>query len=137
MHKPGIRPVLFLYVVLYDGYAYMFSQLIAQIHAGITPDVMGWFVTAITITYSVIGLPAQIYKNWKRKSLEGFSNILCVLVFFTFWGWFLYGIIQSDNYIIIANAPGAVAVTVLLFQMFLYRKNPVRISAGTSAKNTL
>lgn len=83
--------------------------------------IMGWVVMTVTIVYSVIGLSSQILENWRRGTTEGFSGIFCVLLFITFWSWLVYGIVKRDKYIIIANAPGTIAVCILMSQFIFYR----------------
>lgn len=69
-----------------------------------------------------IGLPLQILKNWKRKSVEGLSLTFWVIVYTNTWFWVLYAVSKdkTDWYLIVANMPGLVFVSVLLGQFVWY-----------------
>ncbi len=90
-------------------------------------DIAGFVAFLITVIYTCLGLPVQIRKNYISKSTAGLSLITMVLLFFTFSSWVAYGLIKSERdwYIVGSNFPGAVFVTIILYQFFLYRRrNP-------------
>ena len=88
-------------------------------------DVMGWIATIVTITYTSYGLPVQFYKNYKKKSTEGLSLSMIIMMFMTFLSWVIYAAMKSppDYYIMVCNFIGAVGVFFILIQFWLYR-NP-------------
>ena len=90
-----------------------------------TETIFGFLATATGITVASVGLPIQLLKNYKRKSVEGLSLVFWVLAYINGWCWFTYAIVkmQPDIYLIIANIPGLTFMTILLTQFVVYSKN--------------
>ena len=84
-------------------------------------DIVGWIALVVTLTYTAFGLPVQIRKNWSKKSTEGLSLFMTVLLLGTFSSWVVYSALKSDWYILIPNAVGAVGALVILGQFVAYR----------------
>ena len=82
---------------------------------------IGFAAFLITVSYTVIGLPAQIYGNYLQQSMNGQSLFMNVLLFLTFSSWVAYGIKKQDWYILGSNAPGALCIAVVLWQFWSYR----------------
>lgn len=82
----------------------------------------GALAALVSLISIVIGLPAQIYKNFCRKNCEGLSLSLPLTGFFAFSIWWLYGCLKPDYFLIASQFPGAVLMSVILFQFFIYRK---------------
>lgn len=84
-----------------------------------------------------IGLPMQIYKNWRRQSVEGLSLTFWVIVYTNVWFWILYAISKdkTDWYLIVANLPGLFFISVLLGQFAWYGKCMAKMSAGPKAED--
>ena len=80
---------------------------------------LGLIVSSLVLF--VIGLPVQIYKNFKRKSVEGISLPLFLLYFSAYVIWLWYGIRISEWPIIIPNIPAIIASGLLLTQFITYR----------------
>lgn len=69
-----------------------------------------------------IGLPMQIYKNWQRKSVAGLSLTFWLILYTNGWFWLLYAFSKekTDWYLVVANMPGLVFVSILLGQFTWY-----------------
>jgi uncharacterized protein with PQ loop repeat len=89
-------------------------------------DFFGTAATVMGIIVAIVGLPAQIIKNYKNKSTKGLSISFWLLAYINCWLWLTYGSTMDipDLYIIIANIPFLFFTSIILFQFFLYRKNP-------------
>ena len=86
-------------------------------------DIMGFTALIVTIVYTGLGLPVQIYKNFKSKSTHGLSLSMMVLLLITFLTWVVYAAVKTppDFYIIISNSIGFFSVAVILWQFYIYR----------------
>ncbi len=88
-----------------------------------TINIVGITASIISVIYTGLGMPVQIYKNYSSKSTAGLSLSMMILLFMTLISWVVYGILKSDWYIIIPNFIGSLSVTVIFIQFWLYRKN--------------
>ncbi len=86
-------------------------------------SIIGTFAVIASLTIIVIGLPAQIYKNYKRKSCDGIAPSLIYSACCTYTLWGLYGWTKPDWFLVIAQTPGSILALILLLQLFRYRKN--------------
>jgi uncharacterized protein with PQ loop repeat len=89
-------------------------------------DVFGFCATIVSLVIILIGLPAQIYKNYKRRSVEGLSKTLFTGTVFSYLFWCLYAWTKGDAYLAWSQTPGLVLVCVLFSQFFLYGKRAER-----------
>jgi uncharacterized protein with PQ loop repeat len=87
-------------------------------------DIMGWIATIITIAYTSYGLPVQFFRNYKKKSTEGLSLSMIIMMFLTFLSWVIYAAMKSppDRYIMVCNFIGAVGAFIILIQFWIYRE---------------
>lgn len=88
-------------------------------------EIIGWAAVAITLAYTLLGLPMQILKNHRTQSTGGLSLLMIGLLFVTFIMWVAYGVARNDIIIIIPNTVGTLCVSVLLAQFWRYRDAPV------------
>jgi uncharacterized protein with PQ loop repeat len=86
--------------------------------------VVGWIAFAVTVVYTVLGLPVQIRKNSLNKSTAGLSLFMSSALLCTFSVWVVYGMVKDprDWYIVGSNSPGVACMSFLLFQFWKYRK---------------
>jgi len=93
-------------------------------------DIVGWLALIVTLIYTCLGLPVQIYKNYKRKSTEGVSLFLIFFCGCTFLLWSIYALIKDpkDWYIFGSNFPGFIFTTGLLSQFWFYRYKEINKS---------
>ena len=96
-----------------------------------TIDMVGITASIISVIYTGLGMPVQIYKNYSVKSTSGLSLSMMVLLFMTLISWVVYGILKNDWYIIIPNFIGSLSVTVIFIQFWLYRKTEKIILKNT------
>jgi len=82
----------------------------------------GTAATVASLAIVLIGLPAQIVKNYRRKSCEGLAPPLIYSACCTYTLWGLYGWIKPDWFLAAAQTPGCVLAYVLLFQLLHYGK---------------
>jgi len=85
-------------------------------------SIMGVAACSACIAIALVGLPIQVYKNYKRKSVKGLSLVFWVLCYVNGWLWVGYGYSKSiiDWYMIAANIPGIFIVSFLFFQFYIY-----------------
>ena len=83
---------------------------------------IGILATLASLVITLIGFPAQILRNYRRKSCDGLapSLIYSACVSYTLWG--IYGWTKPDVFIIISQTSGGVLSFIVLFQLFHYRK---------------
>jgi uncharacterized protein with PQ loop repeat len=84
---------------------------------------LGLGVIISSLILFAIGLPVQIYKNFRRKSVEGLSLPLFLLYFSAYVVWLWYGLRIGELPIIIPNTLAAPLALILLSQFIIYRKN--------------
>ena len=84
---------------------------------------VGLIAFIVTLTYTCLGIPMQIHKNFKQKSVTGLSLFMTVLLLVVFISWCVYAVLKRDWYILGSNAPGVVCVTIILGQFWNYRKD--------------
>ena len=84
-----------------------------------TVEAVGLIATGVTLIYLGLGLPAQIIKNYKGKSVEGLSKFLYIALFLTAVSWITYAILKPDYYILVSNIPGVIAGGIILIQFCL------------------
>jgi MtN3 and saliva related transmembrane protein len=86
---------------------------------------LAWILTPITtVVGSLMSLAyvPQIYKIWKRKSVEDISIILFTILFAGIMIWLLYGLSINNTPLIIANAIGLVSTGGIIILWFKYKK---------------
>lgn len=86
--------------------------------------ILGFIATTTGITVASVGLPIQLLKNYKRKSVEGLSLVFWVLAYINGWCWLSYASLKvhPDFFMIIANIPGLFFLTVLFLQFYIYTR---------------
>ncbi len=87
--------------------------------------VIGTIATIASLAIVTVGLPAQIFKNYRRKSCDGLAPSLIYSACCTYTLWSIYGWTKPDWFLVVAQTPGCVLAFILLFQLFLYRKRPI------------
>ena len=85
-----------------------------------TIEVLGWIAFLITLVFTCVGLPVQIYRNHATKSV-GFAIPMIFLQLLTFSSWVIYGLSKNDWYIVGSNFPGAIGILIILCQCWIYR----------------
>ena len=87
-------------------------------------SMLGFLATATGITVASVGLPMQLIKNYKRKSVEGLSLVFWILAYINGWCWVAYASVKvkPDFFLIIANIPGLFFLTILFLQFYIYTK---------------
>mgnify|MGYP001577386393 CR=1 FL=1 len=68
----------------------------------------------------LVGLPLQIYKNYKNKSCAGISLPLICIFFYNYICWTSYAWTKPDHVLALAQTPGVVMVVILLAQGLYY-----------------
>ena len=78
-----------------------------------------------TISYTCLGIPVQIVKNYKRQSTQGVSLFMITFMSLTLLLWSTYAWLKipADFFIIGSNIPGFLFSLVLIAQFWIYRKN--------------
>ena len=85
-------------------------------------SVIGVLATIASLMIVVLGLPAQIIQNYRRKSCDGLAPSLIYAACCTYTLWSVYGWTKPDWFLAISQTPGCVLAFVLLVQLIIYRK---------------
>ena len=84
-------------------------------------------IKIITVILSLIvtgmGLTAQVYKNYLRKSTEGLSAFYFTILAISYSFWSFYGFTQQDLVLIIPMTLGAFVSWIVVSQFFFYKKS--------------
>lgn len=86
--------------------------------------IFGSIAMLASLAIVFIGLPQQIYKNYKSKSTGGLASILFIMACITYTFWSLHGWFYEPDinwFLVIAQTPGSVLAFILLIQMIKYR----------------
>jgi uncharacterized protein with PQ loop repeat len=59
-------------------------------------------------------------KNYRRKSVEGVSRAFYLLSFISYGVWTLYGALQKDLVVVLAQGLGVLATGAVVYQIILY-----------------
>ncbi len=72
----------------------------------------------------LIGLSSQVWNNYKRKSVEGFSPHFFFSIYVLYILWMIYGLSKPkiDYYIVVPNMFAVVIGAVFVYQLIVYRK---------------
>lgn len=89
-------------------------------------SILGNLAMISSLAIVIIGLPAQIWSNYKRKSTEGLSPFLIYAAVVTYTLWSSYAWCKPDWYMVRAYTPGCLLSLILLFQYFYYKKKKRR-----------
>lgn len=81
--------------------------------------IIGIVAVIASWTIIVMGFPAQIYSNFRRKTC-GLAPPLVYSVSFTYTMWSLYGWLRPDFFLALSQTPGLVLALVVLFQLQYY-----------------
>lgn len=83
-------------------------------------------IKIITVILSLVvtgmGLTAQVYKNYLRKSIEGLSFFYFTVLAISYSFWSLYGFMQKDLVLIIPMTLGAFVSWIVVLQFLFYKK---------------
>ena len=85
-------------------------------------NLIGILAVTASLTIVLLGLPAQIVKNYRRKSCDGLAPSLIYSSVCTYALWSIYGWTKPDWFLMVAQTPGCILTLILLFQLFHYRK---------------
>jgi uncharacterized protein with PQ loop repeat len=88
----------------------------------IITNIIGLAATIVSLTIVFVGLPQQIYKNWKNKNCKGLATSLIFAAFGTYTLWSLYGWMKPELFLAISQTPGSIFALILVIQFFLYKK---------------
>ncbi len=89
---------------------------------GDSMPIIGVIATVASLTIVLVGLPAQIIRNYRRKSCDGLAPSLVYAACCTYTLWSLYGWTKPDWFLAVSQTPGCVMSLILLFQLIRYRK---------------
>jgi uncharacterized protein with PQ loop repeat len=73
----------------------------------------------------LVGLTAQAWGNYKRKSVEGLSLHFLISIYVLYFFWFVYGLVKPgiDLYLVVPNSFALLIGAILFWQVFIYRKS--------------
>jgi uncharacterized protein with PQ loop repeat len=83
-------------------------------------------ILAVTSSFYaiLIGLTSQVWKNYKRKSVDGFSPHFFFSVYVLYVLWMSYGLAKPgiDYYLVVPNMFAVLIGAVFIYQFVAYRK---------------
>lgn len=85
-------------------------------------SVIGTLAMLASLVIIVLGIPAQIIKNYRRKNCDGLAPSLIYSACCTYILWTIYAWMKPDWFLVVAQTPGCALSLVLLFQLLYYRK---------------
>ncbi|MEO0479282.1 MAG: SemiSWEET family transporter [Planctomycetota bacterium] len=100
-----------------------------------TEVVLGTLATAAMLTYTLLGLPAQVRRNHVRRSTGDLSGFTYALSFLAFALFSAYGIVKGDRFVTLSNVPGTILAGIILGQILFYRRRSKAAAAGVSAED--
>lgn len=86
-------------------------------------QISGWVAFVVTVVYMALGLPSQIARNRRRRSVEGQSLLMFALMNLTGVSWVVYAALQQtvDWYIAASNTTGVAFSSIILYQFWAFR----------------
>lgn len=85
--------------------------------------IVGFLTVFFGILVKIIGFPDQIRKNFQRKSTKGLSTTFFVLAFISYILWTIHGFLKHDAVLVLGQGVGVLTTTVIIYQIFIFRKN--------------
>lgn len=83
--------------------------------------IIGTLTVIVSLLAKVLGQPAQIRKNFKRKSTEGLSTMMIVIAWSSYLLWTIHGILKQDWVLIFGQSLGVLTMGIVLTQIIIYR----------------
>lgn len=83
--------------------------------------IVGMLAVAVTLLGTAGGYASQVWKNYRNKSTEGLSWFTFASLLVSHSVWFAYGVLGGDWFLIIANVPGVVCMTIIQLQWWWYK----------------
>ena len=84
-------------------------------------SIAGMFAVVVTLLGTTGGYASQVWKTYKKKSTEGLSWSFCVTLLLSHFAWFAFGVLDGNWFLIIANIPGVVCMTMIQLQWWWYK----------------
>ncbi len=81
---------------------------------------LGVITVVLSVTFMLLGLPAQIWQIWNTKSVAGISVFSFALLATQCSFWIAYGIQKKDKNVMIPNLFGAIFSTVIVVEYFIF-----------------
>ena len=91
---------------------------------GIPAEVYGYIAMASGLGLFSVGVPKQIYDNYKAKRCFG-SKVMQVSLGLVYFCWMMYGFALSNNVVIWSNLPGFV-VSLVLWSQYLFFPSEIK-----------
>jgi uncharacterized protein with PQ loop repeat len=85
-------------------------------------SIFGGLATMASLFIIIIGLPAQIIRNYRNKSTKGIAHSLIYAAAVTYTLWSIYAWTEPNIYLAVSQTPGAILSFVLLWQIIHYRE---------------
>jgi uncharacterized protein with PQ loop repeat len=87
-------------------------------------DFFGMAAIFTSFAMTLVGFPAQILENYRRKSTQGLSLVLYIMMLANYSVWLSYGFLKPipDWVLIVANIPGVLCIFISLIQFWIYRR---------------
>ncbi len=84
----------------------------------------GFLAAGAAIVYLSFGIPLQILKNYRNKSVKGISLpfVIFMCVSLTLWIAYAWTKDPVDWFILVSNLPGFVFSMILISQFYIYKE---------------
>lgn len=85
-------------------------------------QIVSIIATVFSIAISLLGFPIQIWKLYKTKNPETLSPILFLISLGSYLLWTFRSYLIKDWYMFTAYLPGCIFCTILIIQIFYYKR---------------
>jgi len=95
-------------------------------------DIFGLLGAIFSSACAMVGLPNQIFKNYKNQNCKGLSFWLAFFAFFSHSSWIGYGLSKPDIFLCISQIPGSIFMMIILIQFWMYKNRKQKKTKGLS-----
>ena len=87
-------------------------------------NLLGFIAMALGLVVTLLGFPMQIFRNWKRKSVEDLSLPMWILFFLSSTTWVFYGYFREvpDYFLVVPSLFGGLFTGIIIVQIIIYKK---------------
>ena len=82
---------------------------------------LGAVTLSLSLTFTFVGLPAQILKIWETRNVKGVSFLVFALMAIQSVSWMFYGIQKKDWVVMVANIFGIFFSLVIIAEYVAFR----------------
>ena len=92
--------------------------------------IVGFLAMGASLVISLVGLPRQIWRNFKKGKCEGIDPLFVYTGAATYTLWSVYSWLRWDPFLIVAQTMGSVLCWIWVIQLLVYRGNQAKTPKG-------